>query len=293
MQNPLKRFAIIKLSKQNLLLRNERPGNATFMKEAIHPNLPGIGRCHLILASLLALNLLTVTAPAAGPVRERLSFDAGWRFIKADPPGTGFELSYVRIKPWVMATGNRFLKDSQPLSRPAGNPGGNVAYTQPQYNDSDWQQLNLPHDWGIEGPFNQAAPGSTGKLPWEGVGWYRKHFTIPASDQGRRLYLDVDGAMSYANVWVNGQYVGGWPYGYSSWRTGSDAVCQIRRGERGRHSPGQPAGFLALVSGRRHLPQCLAGEDRADTCRALGNLCHHAGGQPCRCHSKNPSGGGQ
>ncbi len=96
--------------------------------------------------------------------------------------------------------------------------------------------LTLPHDWGIEGPFDPKAPGGTGKLPFFGIGWYRKHFAVPASDQGRQLYLDVDGAMSYANVWLNGHYVGGWPYGYASWRVdltpyvkfGSENVIAIR-----------------------------------------------------------------
>ena len=76
----------------------------------------------------------------------------------------------------------------------------------------------MPHDWGIEGPFKQEYPGETGKLPWWGVAWYRKHFDVPATDAGRRCYLDLDGAMSYAAVWCNGHFVGGWPYGYTSWR---------------------------------------------------------------------------
>ena len=76
--------------------------------------------------------------------------------------------------------------------------------------------MDLPHDWGIEGPFNQAYPGETGKLPWWGVGWYRKHFTVAANERGQQIALDIDGAMSYSTVWVNGRFVGGWPYGYAS-----------------------------------------------------------------------------
>ncbi|MGD0384330.1 MAG: glycoside hydrolase family 2 TIM barrel-domain containing protein, partial [Thermoguttaceae bacterium] len=53
---------------------------------------------------------------------------------------------------------------------------------------------------------------------WWGVGWYRKHFNIPAEDQGQRILLDVDGAMAYAAIWFNGRFVGGWPYGYSSFQ---------------------------------------------------------------------------
>ena len=59
--------------------------------------------------------------------------------------------------------------------------------------------------WGVEGPFAQEHPGETGKLPWWGVAWYRKHLDIPAADAGRKIFLEVDGAMSFASVWVNGK----------------------------------------------------------------------------------------
>ena len=81
-----------------------------------------------------------------------------------------------------------------------------------------WRTLNVPHDWGVEGPFRDDLPGDTGKLPWKGIGWYRKHFNVPASDQGKRLFIDFDGAMADARVWLNGQYVGTWPYGYQPFR---------------------------------------------------------------------------
>jgi beta-galactosidase len=207
-----------------------------FMKATLRPRLSPSGQRHLVIAIFFILNFLATFAPAADPVRERLCFNSDWRFTRDDPAGMGNGLSYTNIKPWVTATGNEFVLDGKPAERPSGNPGGDVAYTQPGYDASAWRQLNLPHDWGMEGPFKQEAPGSTGKLPWEGVGWYRKHFTVPASDKDRRLCLEVDGAMSYANVWLNGQYVGGWPYGYSSWqldltpyiKAGADNVVAIR-----------------------------------------------------------------
>jgi len=171
-----------------------------------------------LIAVLVSIpNFLAVAESTAVPVRERLSFDSNWLFMKGDPPGTGDELNYAKIKPWVTATGNEFIRDGKPTSRPAGNLGGNVSYVQPGYDDSGWHRVNLPDDWAIAGPFEQRYPGSTGRLDYWGVGWYRKHFAIPASDQGRHFYLAVDGAMSFANVWLNGQYVGGWPCGYSSW----------------------------------------------------------------------------
>ncbi|MBO9732092.1 MAG: DUF4982 domain-containing protein [Chitinophaga sp.] len=84
--------------------------------------------------------------------------------------------------------------------------------------DTDWQHLNLPHDWAIQGPFRIDLEGNTGKLPWKGIGWYRKYFSIPVTDADKRIFVDFDGAMAYAKVWVNGQYAGTWPYGYNSFR---------------------------------------------------------------------------
>jgi beta-galactosidase len=87
-----------------------------------------------------------------------------------------------------------------------------------EFDDSMWRTLDLPHDWGVEGPFRDDLPGDTGKLPWKGIGWYRKRFNVAASDQGKRLFIDFDGAMADARVWLNGQYVGTWPFGYQPFR---------------------------------------------------------------------------
>jgi beta-galactosidase len=149
--------------------------------------------------------------------RERLSLNADWRFTKGDPAGSEGKLSYETLKPWLLATGAELSISSTPPPRPDGNPGSDVAYTQPAFDDAAWRKVNLPHDWGVDGPFKQEYPGETGKLPWWGVAWYRKHFTVPAGDSAKQVYLDVDGAMAYASVWLNGQFVGGWPYGYASW----------------------------------------------------------------------------
>lgn len=59
--------------------------------------------------------------------------------------------------------------------------------------------MDLPHDFAIEGPFRIELPGETGKLPYQGIGWYRKHF-IPELAEGERLYIDFDGAMCNAEV---------------------------------------------------------------------------------------------
>jgi len=168
---------------------------------------------------------------------ERLSFNANWKFTHDDPTNAVGDLSYSKIKNWVEATGMEFLASPAPLAKPEGIPGGEaVSYAQSTFDDSQWRSLNLPHDWGVEGPFRLENPAETGKLPWWGVGWYRKHLSVPTADAGKKIYLDVDGAMSHATVWLNGQFVGGWPYGYASWRVdltpflkfGADNVIAIR-----------------------------------------------------------------
>lgn len=179
---------------------------------------------------------LSQTLPTAP--RERLSLNADWRFQKGDPAGAEGKLAYQEIKEWVTATGNEFVRNAgvSARTRPPGNLASDIAYTQRSFDDRGWRQLNLPHDWGIEGPFNQAYPGETAKLPWWGVGWYRKHFNLAASEKGQRFYLAVDGAMAYATIWLNGQFVGGWPYGYASFQLdltpyvdfGADNVLAIR-----------------------------------------------------------------
>ncbi len=209
-----------------------------------------------ILLGFVVVLLSAVTGLAAefNPPRERTSFNDGWRFTKADADGAGEALSYAKIKDWLLPTSGELTTNAALLakSRPAGNPAENVSFAQPDFNDSQWRLLNLPHDWGIEGPFDQAFPGETGKLPWWGVAWYRKHLELPASDAGRKIFLDVDGAMAYASVWVNGKLAGGWPYGYSSWRVdvtpfvkfGADNIIAIRLDNPKQSSRWYPGGGI-------------------------------------------------
>jgi beta-galactosidase len=172
--------------------------------------------------------------------RTRLLINDDWRFTKGDPPKNTTSLLYdVRpvpagrnaapaespstsaevVKAWILPAGNNFLKDpSKGAVRPEGNLGDGVAYVAPGFDDSTWKKLDLPHDFAIEGPFSKAGSGSMGRLPSSGVVWYRKRLNLPANSEGKSIFLDLDGAMSYSEVWVNGQFVGGWPYGYSSFR---------------------------------------------------------------------------
>ncbi|MBN2652016.1 MAG: DUF4982 domain-containing protein [Spirochaetales bacterium] len=82
--------------------------------------------------------------------------------------------------------------------------------------DSSWRKLDVPHDWGIEGPFRYDISGDTGKLPFIGIGWYRKWIDIPVNDKNIKTYLLFEGVMSNAKIYVNGQLTGENAYGYSS-----------------------------------------------------------------------------
>jgi beta-galactosidase len=170
------------------------------------------------MAGGLALAGAAGAEPGEPSPRSRRLITDGWRFKKGDPTGaTG--LAYSAVKAWVLPTGNRFLENSADhAKRPAGNLGDGVAYVAESFDDSSWKSLNLPHDYAIEGPFTNTISSSMGRLPATGVAWYRKTIAVAASDLGKSSFLDIDGAMSYSMVWVNGQFVGGWPYGYASYR---------------------------------------------------------------------------
>jgi beta-galactosidase len=147
--------------------------------------------------------------------REKILFDDNWKFTKGDPMGGGTGLIYENLAKWIQFSAVEYSTNFS-HTRPEGNPGSGVFYALPDFNDNNWRQLNLPHDWAIEGPVIQKFDGETAKLEYWGPVWYRKHFNIPAADSGRKIFLDIDGAMSYSEVWLNGQFVGGWPYGYAS-----------------------------------------------------------------------------
>lgn len=87
------------------------------------------------------------------------------------------------------------------------------------YNDSQWRQLTLPHDWSIEGAFNENNPTGQagGGLP-AGIGWYRKTFIVPVSSQSKDVFVDFDGVYCNSEVWINGHYLGKRPNGYISFQ---------------------------------------------------------------------------
>ncbi len=101
----------------------------------------------------------------------------------------------------------------------------------PEYDDSFWENVTVPHDWAISGPFDKdidkqvvaivqngemqatEKTGRTGSLPWTGEGWYRREIFIPEGYSHAELIFD--GAMSEPKVWIDGRYAGEWANGYS------------------------------------------------------------------------------
>jgi beta-galactosidase len=128
---------------------------------------------------VLGFLMVPVLASAAvsGLVRITASFDSDWRFLKADAPGA----------------------------------------ERADFDDSAWRKLNVPHDWSIEGAFDQKNPtGGAGAFLPSGVGWYRKSFSLGKEYAGRRVFIEFDGVMANSDVWINGFHLGKRPYGYVS-----------------------------------------------------------------------------
>jgi beta-galactosidase len=204
----------------------------------------------LVVTALFSFVMLAISTLHAQSTRDRINFDANWRYSKDDPADAAGALAYANLKTDLLA--NSYFADYVVRPNPARNPGGDVSYVKPDFNDTSWRQLNLPHDWGVENPFDASLNGATAHLPYFGTAWYRKTFTLPASDAGKEVFLDVDGAMSYASVWLNGHYLGGWPYGYTSFQVeltqylkpGAGNVLAIRLDNPNNSSRWYPGGGI-------------------------------------------------
>ena len=121
------------------------------------------------------------------------------------------------------------LRDGWKFSRGEGLDA--TAPSQVGFNDSKWKRVKVPHDWAISGPFDKdidkqtvaieqngekqatEKTGRSGALPWIGEGWYRTSFKVDKESQ--RVVLNFDGVMAEPEVYVNGEKVGEWKYGYT------------------------------------------------------------------------------
>jgi beta-galactosidase len=146
----------------------------------------------LVLACAGASLGLVAAAPAADQVRQQVSIDADWRFKLGDFGG----------------------------AEKAG------------FDDSAWRSVDVPHDWSIDGPFDPLNPaeGAGAFLP-TGVGWYRRHFALPADFAGRRIFVEFDGVMANSDVWINDTHLGRRPFGYAGFRY--EITPHVKLGEKG------------------------------------------------------------
>jgi beta-galactosidase len=157
--------------------------NETFFRNPIKMNL---------LFVILGF-LFSVSVSGQSHVREVLTLEKNWRFIKDD------------------------VKNAQDIS----------------FDDSKWETVTVPHDWAIKGPFDKEIDkqnvaivqngeevatektGRTGALPYIGMGWYRTHFSIPNFSKEKKVIILFEGAMSEPEIFINGKKIGSWNYGYS------------------------------------------------------------------------------
>ncbi|MEP4948654.1 MAG: glycoside hydrolase family 2 TIM barrel-domain containing protein, partial [Flavobacteriaceae bacterium] len=107
--------------------------------------------------------------------RQKIDFDFGWKFIKGD-----------------------FSQASNPI-----------------FDDSNWEDVDVPHDWSIAGPFKKENPaGNVGAFALGGIGWYRKKFSLPETDSESKIAIEFGGVYMNSEVWINGNYLGKRPFGY-------------------------------------------------------------------------------
>ena len=157
--------------------------------------------------------------------RQRILIDSAWHFQLGDP---GDVTTNVTVYPEIGdltklqdPTAEVTLEATRP-DPVATHAGENVSYVQTNYNDSGWQQINLPHDWVVGLPFDSSAAqnhgykaGISGSTSANTIAWYRHTFTLPAGDAGKTVWLEFDGIYRNALIWLNGRCIGRDVSGYA------------------------------------------------------------------------------
>lgn len=130
------------------------------------------------LVTLLVIFMLIVSCATAQEINKtRIPFDFNWKFALNDHQGA----------------------------------------EQPEFDDTKWRLVDVPHDFSIEHPFDSTyGTGAGGGYTYSGIGWYRKHFRSEPGFSGRKVEVLFDGVYRNSEVWINGHYLGIRPYGYSS-----------------------------------------------------------------------------
>jgi beta-galactosidase len=178
----------------------------------------------------LAMAALLVLAPVvkgdSAAMRQRLLMDSGWRFKLGDPADAGNIFEYPepgsldKTRPGDLAE----VAKLEPTRKDpvALNLGANVSYARSSFDDRQWRQLDLPHDWVVELPFggHDVSHGRKDIDPKKGtnIGWYRRTFDLPATDKNKTLWLEFDGIYRNSLIWLNGHCLGRHISGYSGFK---------------------------------------------------------------------------
>jgi len=189
---------------------------------------------YFILIPALFLGLFTTDGlsqniKTSSSRRTRDNFDSYWLFHKGD----------IAIKRAVKASGYGGLTDVN--VKVETNKEAVIAYTDVDkaatFKPQDWKEVNLPHDWCVEGTFVNdnsigSSPAVSGYLPG-GIGFYRKEFEIPETDRGGEISIEFDGIFRNSTVWVNGQLLGNHQSGYTP--SNYDLTDVLRYGNEGKN----------------------------------------------------------
>ncbi len=190
----------------------------------------------IMLFGVCALAGVANAATVKVPLKE------GWRFIKADDPSAGAILTMKTMSD-VLDRADRGDISGAPV----------FEWAQPGFDDSAWRVVRVPHDWGVEKPFDSSRAYGDAFLDVTGVGWYRMKFRVESGElrfegsyvgcrpsnvaipPNGSVFFECDGAMSYAMLYLDGKFLGGWPYGYTRWRVDltEELMKGTGNGERG------------------------------------------------------------
>ncbi len=176
-----------------------------FRIDSLRGRVKSLERGFVMLAALVfALHVHAADSPG-----EHLLMDSNWKF---------------------------HLGDDWPDALHLNKAGVNSGPAAPRFNDAAWRSVNLPHDWAVELPFDPLADVNHGfkpvgpAFPKTSVAWYRRTFDLPATDDGKRIYLQFDGVFRDATVFVNGWFVGHYESGYYPFR--ADITDIVRFGSK-------------------------------------------------------------
>ncbi len=191
------------------------------------------------VACTLTLAILGATAPSAGALPTSIS-DVGPASLSEGTGDPNLGVANQSGRTLNFDNGWRFkLVNTANATDPSGVYGdsSDPNAAAPDFPDSTWERVTLPHDWSITQLPSPSQTNATGYFPG-GLGWYRKTFTLPASIKGKEITVDFDGVYDNSYVYLNGRLLGNHPYGYTGYSYDITGLA---------HTDGHTPNVLAVV----------------------------------------------